>query len=99
GLAGMSAVALRATTNAEKANVAALVAQSRMERYRSLSCAQIDLRLPDTQSERTVTVNVAQVAGTATATSRTIRGVFTYQLSTGAAGKPIQETTTILCPQ
>jgi type IV pilus assembly protein PilV len=95
GLAGVSALALRQTNSAERRNVAALVSQSRMERYRSLNCAAIDAALPYSGTTRGVSEQVTALA--TSPSTRTIRGRFTYTFRNMPA-TVIDDTTTILCP-
>ena len=94
GLAGVSTLALRQTNAAEQQNIGALVAQSRMERYRSLACGTITTSLPYTGTTRGVTEQVTLLAWSAG--TRTLRGRFTYAYRNQSF--VIDDTTTILCP-
>lgn len=96
GIAGVSAMALRQTSIADQQNVAALVAQSRMERYRGgLTCPAIDAQLPVNTSDRGVSVNISPIATGFTRT-RVIVGSFTWTTSRGQVRR-IVDTTTVSC--
>jgi type IV pilus assembly protein PilV len=95
GLAGVSAVSLRQASTAQLRTNASLIAQTRMERYRSLGCTAITAQLPFVAVTNGVTESVTLLASTNT--SRTVRGSFTYATRTGT--RVIADTTTILCPQ
>lgn len=96
GVAGVSVMAMRQTNDADQQNVGALVAQSHMERIRSLSCTRIDqlLASPLVTTDRNVRVNVSRVtSGTRT---RVVAGQFSWTTRRNTTGR-IADTTTVNC--
>lgn len=91
GLVAVSGYAIRQASSTDRSTVATLVAQSRMERLRSLSCGNI--------TNGTATTRGIAESWTVTAVgsnSRQVTGTFTYTSRSGAT-QQLTQATTILC--
>lgn len=91
GLVAVSGYAIRLSTATDRSTVATIVAQSRMERLRALSCANITGGTATTRG-----ISESWTVSAIGTNSRQVTGTFTYTSRSGAT-QQLTQATTILC--